>query len=139
MSSKTRSDPLSSNHQEKVLPPSLCRHLPSRHLPRQRTHLVCAPLHYTSPSNAFGIALCLFFIIELLRVIEIPPFGVVTKFFQIFIDSRDNGVFVLTHISLLLGCAITDWLVDGLEGKQNYIEIVRMLGTIVLGLGDTNV
>ena len=41
---------------------------------------------------------------------DIPPLaGVANSFIRGFIDSRDEGPMILTHIYLLLGCAIPVW------------------------------
>lgn len=54
-------------------------------------------------ANAFVLS-------EVLRIFRVPPFGAhLQQFMEPFVDRRDEGVAVLTHIYLLLGCAIPIW------------------------------
>lgn len=54
-------------------------------------------------ANAFVLS-------EVLRIFRVPPFGAhLQQFMEPFVDRRDQGVAVLTHMYLLLGCAIPIW------------------------------
>ena len=60
---------------------------------------------------AFGVALGLFIYLEYLRYFAIWPYGKsIHMFLSEFIDSRDLGPVILSHIYLLLGCAGPVWL-----------------------------
>lgn len=56
------------------------------------------------------VAANLFVLSEVLRIFRVPPFGMLLqRFMEQFIDRRDQGAAVLTHVYLLLGCAIPIW------------------------------
>lgn len=60
---------------------------------------------------AFGVALSAFLYLEYLRYFAIWPYGKsIHLFLTEFIDSRDLGPVILSHIYLLLGCAAPVWL-----------------------------
>ncbi|KAI7882570.1 hypothetical protein K492DRAFT_58174 [Lichtheimia hyalospora FSU 10163] len=60
---------------------------------------------------AFGVALSVFLYLEYLRYFAIWPYGKsIHLFLTEFIDSRDLGPVILSHIYLLLGCAAPVWL-----------------------------
>lgn len=60
---------------------------------------------------ALSIATSLFLLAEVLRVHRVMPLDsrLVSTFLAHFIDDRDEGAIVLTHIYLLVGCAIPLW------------------------------
>ena len=46
-----------------------------------------------------------------MRLLRVQPFGeAIHSAFQVFLDAKDAGSLVLTHIYLLLGCSIPLWL-----------------------------
>jgi len=54
--------------------------------------------------TAFAGAIAIFIIVECLRYTRIPPFGdAIHTFMQHYLDSRDTGPVVLTHMYLLMG------------------------------------
>lgn len=90
---------------------------------------------------AFGVALCLFIVIEYVRVYlpDIhPAISRVSKFYATFIDSRENpSHFLLSHIYLLVGIALPVWL-DSAHRRQNSSgAILPHLGWISIGIGDS--
>ncbi|KAG2220996.1 hypothetical protein INT45_004615 [Circinella minor] len=79
---------------------------------------------------AFGVALGVFIYLEYLRYFAIWPYGKsIHMFLSEFIDSRDLGPVILSHIYLLLGCAGPVWL-----GGSNLLA--SLSGIIALGFGD---
>ena len=53
----------------------------------------------------------LFLSFQYVRIGRIQPFGqAIHTAFQVFLDEKDAGGLVLTHIYLLLGCAVPLWL-----------------------------
>lgn len=84
---------------------------------------------------AFAGALAVFFVLELFRVTLVPPIGpAVADFMERFRDGKDPGPLLLTHIYLLLGCAIPVWLHQ--PGAAGYSTGIASLGIISIGVGD---
>jgi len=80
---------------------------------------------------AFSVALTAFFFMELVRYFRIPPYGcLIHEFMMGFLDVRDEGPLVASHLYLLVGCAIPIWL----EGKR--CTLAGASGILVLGFGD---
>jgi hypothetical protein len=59
--------------------------------------------------------------------INIPIGSFLYKFFQSFSDQRDNGPIILTHLYLLLGCAIPLWVVSILSSSIYHQQEFLML------------
>lgn len=60
---------------------------------------------------AFGVALAAFIYLEYLRYFAVWPYGKsIHVFLTEFIDHRDSGPVILSHVYLLLGCAAPVWL-----------------------------
>ncbi|KAI9018018.1 hypothetical protein CLU79DRAFT_762670 [Phycomyces nitens] len=79
---------------------------------------------------AFGVALALFIYLEYLRYFAIWPYGKsLHMFLTEFIDNRDLGPVILSHIYLLIGCASTVWL------DSPHI-LASVSGILALGFGD---
>ncbi|GBG28068.1 Dolichol kinase [Hondaea fermentalgiana] len=84
---------------------------------------------------SFGIAVALLLFIEVVRICRIPPFGAwIHAFLRNYTDSRDEGTTILTHIYLLLGCAIPLWLFTDIAGPST--SEARFAGLAILGAGD---
>lgn len=98
-------------------------------------------------SLAFGVALCALLLIEWVRLFcrSHHIVDVVTDFFDQFIDERDvcRGMAV-THIYLLVGCALPVWVAmvlnkrnkNGTSGATVDL-LLPHLGWIVIGIGDS--
>ena len=89
-----------------------------------------------------------------MRALCIPPLAApLSAFFARFLDSRDGGTLVLTHLYLLLGCALPLWLADALPGiaslpaaaagagagappRSVALDVAPFAGVVVLGMGD---
>ncbi|KAI8068495.1 hypothetical protein BC940DRAFT_299233 [Gongronella butleri] len=79
---------------------------------------------------AFGVALAAFIYLEYLRYFAVWPYGKnIHMFLTEFIDNRDLGPVILSHIYLLLGCACPVWL-----GSSNLFA--SLSGILSLGFGD---
>ncbi|KAL3518422.1 hypothetical protein ACH5RR_021011 [Cinchona calisaya] len=83
---------------------------------------------------AFGAALAVFLILEIIRVWRIWPLGqLVHQFMNAFTDHRDSEILVISHFSLLLGCALPIWLCSGFNDRP----LAPFAGILSLGIGDT--
>ncbi|KAI8575015.1 hypothetical protein K450DRAFT_263757 [Umbelopsis ramanniana AG] len=79
---------------------------------------------------AFSVALGAFIYLEYLRFFAVWPYGKsIHIFLTEFIDSRDLGPVILSHVYLLLGCAESVWL----EGSS---VLASLSGILTLGFGD---
>lgn len=62
-------------------------------------------------SLALGAALGILLALEFLRCAGCPPLAdALGRYYEGFLDARDGGCVVVTHLFLLLGCAIPVWL-----------------------------
>ncbi|XP_010043798.2 dolichol kinase EVAN [Eucalyptus grandis] len=83
---------------------------------------------------AFGAALAVFLVIEIIRVWRIWPLGkLVHQFMNAFTDHRDSDLLIVSHFSLLLGCALPMWLSFGYNDRP----LAPFAGILSLGIGDT--
>ncbi|KAJ0963626.1 hypothetical protein J5N97_028748 [Dioscorea zingiberensis] len=83
---------------------------------------------------AFGAALAVFLILEMIRIWEIWPLGhIVHRFMNAFTDHRDSEILIISHFSLLLGCALPKWMCSGYNDRP----LVPFAGILSLGIGDT--
>lgn len=83
---------------------------------------------------AFSVALAGFLVVEMIRVLRIPPLGeFVYKFMMAFTDSRDSDLLIISHFSLLLGCALPLWFTNSLSDRP----LAPFAGVFSLGIGDT--
>ncbi|XP_035216451.1 dolichol kinase-like isoform X2 [Stegodyphus dumicola] len=85
---------------------------------------------------ASGIALTVFIVLEMYRVLDVYIIGpAINNAFQIFLDEKDSGVLILTHIYLLIGCSCPLWLYPYSLTKGYHICLLS--GIISVGFGDT--
>ncbi|ETK85356.1 hypothetical protein L915_09801 [Phytophthora nicotianae] len=85
-------------------------------------------------SLSYGVALSVFFLLECVRALSLPPFGrLIAEFMRSFIDHREAGRVILTHSYLLLGCALPLWLVPSPVTPS---PLVMNAGVVALGVGD---
>jgi len=62
-------------------------------------------------SIALAGALSFLVLFEFIRVFRLPPIGTsLHRFMRGFVDARDSGPLFVTHIYLLIGCAIPVWM-----------------------------
>ncbi|KAI0167166.1 hypothetical protein GGR52DRAFT_557198 [Hypoxylon sp. FL1284] len=109
------------------------------------------PATYVDPTFvalALSIMLALFLLLDLLRASQLPPLSKpLASFLAPYVDGRDlRGPVVISHIFLLIGCAIPLWLSLGslpragagyLEGWAVPTREASMVsGVVCVGLGD---
>jgi dolichol kinase len=102
----------------------------------------------TFAALALAIMLGIFLALDLLRASQLPPLSKpIASFLAPYVDGRDfRGPVVISHIFLLIGCAIPLWLAlaalprmgsDNLTGWEVPTRDVSMVsGVICVGLGD---
>ncbi|KAK7966129.1 uncharacterized protein PG986_000406 [Apiospora aurea] len=110
-----------------------------------------APSIYVDPTFAglaLSIVLAVFLLLDLLRASQLPPLSKpLAAFLAPYVDGRDlRGPVVISHIFLLIGCAIPLWLSLGSlpRGGTGYLEgwevptreVSMVAGVICVGLGD---
>jgi len=145
--------------------------IPSVIVSRKLFHFVAialfVPVTRYSPalmSLAYAVAFCLLLTIECVRIrrdyascqhknISSSPVNTAIHYFcaqidrlyAIFLDEKDlrGGNFIITHLSLLLGCAIPCWtcellvsLADHFKFRQD-LAYPSLIGVIVIGIGDS--
>lgn len=101
-------------------------------------------------SLALGIVLAIFLILEVIRAGQVPPLGIaIGRFVAPYVDGRDlRGPMVVSHIFLLIGCAIPLWLSlagmgrtttgrwPGWETEDGSREVAMVAGVVCVGMGD---
>ncbi|KAL0943716.1 phosphatidate cytidylyltransferase [Colletotrichum truncatum] len=109
------------------------------------------PATYVDPvyaALALTLVLAIFLILDLLRASQLPPLSrPIASFLTPYVDGRDHkGPVVISHIFLLIGCAIPLWLslatlprtgsgyLTGWEVPTREVSMVA--GVICVGLGD---
>ena len=94
---------------------------------------------------AFAGVLPIFALLELVRIEQLPPLArPLQAFLAPFLDARDAGPLILTHLYLLLGCAVPVWLgtvapppsLAPSVGGGMARAAVPYAGVLVLGVGD---
>jgi len=81
---------------------------------------------------SFAIACALLLYIEYIRICRVPPLGKwLHSYLRSYTDSRDEGTTILTHIYLLVGCALPLWLF-----RSTGNPLATCCGLVVLGAGD---
>ncbi|KAG5950715.1 hypothetical protein E4U53_004515 [Claviceps sorghi] len=109
------------------------------------------PATYVDPAYAglaLSLILAIFLILDLLRASQLPPLSKpIASFLAPYVDGRDfRGPVVISHIFLLIGCAIPLWLalsslprtgsgcLAGWEVPARDVSMVS--GVVCVGLGD---
>lgn len=102
----------------------------------------------TFAALALSLMLAIFLLLDLFRASQLPPLSKSLAYFLTpYVDGRDlKGPVVISHIFLLIGCAIPLWLSLGTltrTGNDNTVgwevptrEISMVSGVICVGLGD---
>ncbi|MCJ1368069.1 hypothetical protein MMC16_007208 [Acarospora aff. strigata] len=102
----------------------------------------------TFVSLALALILAIFLLLDLFRASQLPPLSKpLTHFLAPYVDGRDHrGPVVVSHIFLLIGCAIPLWLsLAGIERtgqapwqgwEVSRREVSMVSGVICVGLGD---
>ena len=86
---------------------------------------------------ASGSATVVLIICEYLRIFKIYPCGqLLQKYLVSFVDERDSGKVLLTHIYLLFGVSLPIWLFT-FNTKPSPFLLLPYSGVIALGIGDS--
>ncbi|KAH8731492.1 hypothetical protein GQ44DRAFT_755614 [Phaeosphaeriaceae sp. PMI808] len=109
------------------------------------------PTIYIDPcfvSLALALVLAIFLILDLIRASQLPPLSKpIARFLTPYVDGRDlRGPVVVSHIFLLIGCAIPLWLSlagvqrNGDEPWQEWNvqtrDVSMLTGVVCVGMGD---
>ncbi|KAG0357533.1 hypothetical protein BGX24_006187, partial [Mortierella sp. AD032] len=79
---------------------------------------------------AFSVGLAALIFLEYIRYFAVVPFGKEIHLFLVgFLDGRDGGPIILSHLYLLMGCAAPVWL------AEQHI-LAGLSGIFALGVGD---
>ena len=85
-----------------------------------------------------SVALSAFMVLEILRMSNIPHVSIyIHSFMSSFIDSRDEGAFYVTHMTLLLGLAIPIWLSQPWL-TDHHLSMASYAGLLATGVGDAS-
>ncbi|KAG1653930.1 Sodium- and chloride-dependent GABA transporter ine [Nymphon striatum] len=140
-----------------VLFASYCRIFTNKTIIRKFFHalvvLVFTPGIIFAPDLIFltsSAAFYLFVLLECVRFSKAPLFSeIIQSSFKKLLDEKDQGFLVLSHIYLLLGCALPIWILPYFQESSKSVsfsikhlfhhpEILPALsGVICLGIGDT--
>lgn len=99
---------------------------------------------------ALSVVLAIFLILEVIRAGQVAPLGVsIGRFIAPYVDGRDlRGPMVVSHVFLLIGCAIPLWLSlsglgratevrwPGWEIEEDRREVAMIAGVVCVGMGD---
>ncbi|XP_008824325.1 dolichol kinase [Nannospalax galili] len=96
------------------------------------------PLLYVAAT----VCLAVFIFLEYVRYFRIKPLGhPLRSLLSLFLDERDSGPLILTHIYLLLGMSLPIWLIPRPCTQKGSLEGARALvpyaGVLAVGVGDT--
>jgi dolichol kinase len=109
------------------------------------------PTIYIDPcfvALALSLVLAIFLLLDLIRASQLPPLSrYIANFLTPYVDGRDlRGPVVVSHIFLLIGCAIPLWLSlagieragsDSWQGWEVQTRDVSMVaGVVCVGMGD---
>lgn len=89
---------------------------------------------------AYAASFALLVTLELVRAARLGPLSqALQRFIAPQIDHRDAGPLALTHIYLLLGCAIPSWLTPhaASASSSSLAPLAPLAGVLILGVGDT--
>jgi len=89
-------------------------------------------------SISFGVAFSFLLFLDYLRMIPtLPGSNEVHRFMTYFVDYRDGGHIILTHLYLLLGCAIPLWIHPSSTPYSLVLpSLAPYAGILVIGVGD---
>ncbi|CAM8936381.1 unnamed protein product [Rhodiola kirilowii] len=80
------------------------------------------------------MAVCMFLPAVIYQIWRMWPLGqLVHQFMNAFTDHRDSDILIVSHFSLLLGCALPIWMSSGYNDRP----LAPFAGILSLGIGDT--
>ena len=99
---------------------------------------------------ALGLVLAIFLLLEVVRAGQVPPLGTaIGRFIAPYVDGRDlRGPMVVSHVFLLIGCAIPLWLSlagahrsqdgrwPGWQLENDTRQVAMVSGVVCVGMGD---
>ncbi|KAM5330882.1 dolichol kinase [Glossophaga mutica] len=96
------------------------------------------PLLYVAAT----VCLAVFIFLEYVRYFRVKPLGhTLRSLLSLFLDERDSGPLILTHIYLLLGMSLPIWLIPRPCTQKGSLGGARALvpyaGVLSVGVGDT--
>ncbi|GAB7355225.1 hypothetical protein MBLNU459_g5778t2 [Dothideomycetes sp. NU459] len=93
-----------------------------------------------------SLVLAVFLLLEVIRAGQVPPLGTaISRFVAPYVDGRDlKGPMVVSHVFLLIGCAIPLWLSlaglgrdrTGWDTPDGIREVAMVAGVVCVGMGD---
>ncbi|XP_044259608.1 dolichol kinase [Tribolium madens] len=90
---------------------------------------------------ASGVILGIFFMLEVLRVLNMPPLAeVLQNGLVVFCDEKDTGIIAFTPMYLLAGCALPLWIHPSpcdVTNSAIFNLLPLMSGLLTIGIGDT--
>lgn len=109
--------------------------------------LMLLPATYVDPTFAalaLSLVLAIFLLLDLFRATQLPPLSKpIAYFLTPYVDGRDlRGPVVISHIFLLIGCAIPLWLSLGAVARSEggwevqTRDVSMVSGVICVGMGD---
>lgn len=103
-------------------------------------------------SFTLAVAVKVLVLLECIRILRIGPsllWLTIDKYMRQYLDQRDQGIFILSHLYLLLGCAVPVWLTLSFRQKERSIGIatnesflspflilLSLTGILSIGIGD---
>lgn len=84
------------------------------------------------------IVFAAFILLESMRIYKLEFIGdILTKSMTGFLDDKDQGILILTHIYLLVGCSLPIWIFPLYVSFSEREYLLLFSGIVSLGVGDT--
>ncbi|CAD7963772.1 unnamed protein product [Amoebophrya sp. A120] len=97
-------------------------------------------IHIRFTSLAFAVAFAALVVLEAFRSADVEPIAsLINRFIAPYLDRRDEGTVILTHMYLLLGCAVPVWYAFFVHGgifNANSL-LISLAGITATGVGDS--